>query len=326
MKLKNRVIQILEDNKGEYVSGETIAESLNVSRNAIWKAVNTLKENGYVIEAVRNRGYRLSEKSNIFSEQIIRALLPLELREKIKIEIKEKTGSTNTDLKKIAEKGAEEGYVLFALEQTAGKGRLGRSFYSPAATGLYMSILFRPHFPAEQALFITTCAAVAVSEAIDKVAGVKSEIKWVNDVYLDGKKVCGILTEASVDFESGGLNYAVCGIGVNISTNDFSGSLSEIAGCISKSEKDLRAELAAEIIKRFFGYYDELEKLTFLDEYRKRSFLIDKRVGFVMSNEEYSGIVEDIDEKARLVVRLDDGSVLPLSSGEVQLKKDGIIK
>lgn len=326
MKLKNQVIRILYENKGEYVSGAVIAKSFNVSRNAIWKAVNMLKKSGYEIEAIRNRGYRLSENSSIFSEQIIRDFLPNELRKRIKIEIKEKTASTNADLKDVAEKGAEEGYVLFAHEQTAGKGRLGRNFYSPPATGLYMSILLRPRFPAEQALYITTCAAVAVSEAIDNVASVSSKIKWVNDVYLDGKKVCGILTEASVNFESGGLNYAVCGIGVNISTNDFSDSLSEIAGCISKSEKDLRAELAAEIIKRFFEYYDELEKLTFLDEYRKRSFLIDKQVHFIVNNKEYSGVVVDIDEKARLVVRLDDGSLLPLSSGEVQLKKDEIIK
>lgn len=326
MKIKNHVIRILYENKGEYVSGAVIAKNLNVSRNAIWKAVNMLKKSGYEIEAIRNRGYRLSENSSIFSEQIIRDFLPNELRKRIKIEIKEKTGSTNTDLKNAAEKDAEEGYVLFALEQTMGKGRLGRSFYSPPTTGLYMSILLRPHFPAEQALYITTCAAVAVSEAIDKVAGVSSKIKWVNDVYLDGKKVCGILTEASVNFESGGLNYAICGIGVNISTSDFSDLLSEIAGCISKSEKDLRAELAAEIIKRFFEYYDELEKLTFLDEYRKRSFLIDKQVHFIANNKEYSGIVVNIDKKARLVVRLDDGSLLPLSSGEVQLKKDEIIK
>lgn len=325
MKLREQVLQILEEKKGEYISGEIIADSLCVSRNAVWKAVTILKKSGYDIDAVRNRGYRLSAKSNIFSEQIIRAFLPLELRERITIEIKEKVGSTNTELKNMAENGSAEGNVLFALEQTAGKGRLGRSFYSPTATGLYMSVLLRPHFPAEQALYITTCAAVAVSEAIDKVVGVSSNIKWVNDVYLDGKKVCGILTEASLDLETGGLHYAVCGIGVNISTADFSDELSKTAGSISKDGADLRAELAAEIIQRFFAYYDELEQLTFLSEYRRRSFLIGKRVGFIMNNIEYNGVAVDIDEKARLVVRLDNGEVLNLSSGEVQLKKDGII-
>lgn len=323
MHVIEQVLQLLEENKGAFLSGEDIAEKLGVSRNAIWKATAALRKKGYEIDAVRNRGYRLSENSSVFSAQAILALLPSKLRRIIRIEIKNSTGSTNTDLKSAAETGSSEGCVLFALEQTAGKGRLGRSFYSPAETGLYMSILLRPRFPAEQALYITTCAAVAVSEAIDSVAGVSSHIKWVNDVYLNGKKVCGILTEASVDFESGGLHYAVCGIGVNITTSSFSDELSKIAGCISSKKEDLRSELAAEIIKRFFAYYDELEQLTFLDEYRKRSFLIGKRVGFIMNNKEYSGIAEDIDEKARLVVRLDSGDSIPLSSGEVQLKKGG---
>lgn len=326
MKLIEQVLQLLEENKGTFISGEEIAGKLGVSRNAIWKATAMLRKRGYEIDAVHNRGYCLSEKSSVFSVQAVSALLPSKLRKNIRIEIKPSTGSTNIDLKSAAENGSPEGCILFALEQTAGKGRLGRNFYSPAESGLYMSILLRPRFPAEQALYITTCAAVAVSEAIDSVAGVSSEIKWVNDVYLNQKKVCGILTEASIDFESGGLHYAVCGIGVNITTDSFSDELSEIAGCISTKKEDLRSELAAEIIRRFFAYYNELENLTFLDEYRRRSFLIGKRVEFVMNNNEYSGFAEDIDEKARLVVRLDSGDTIPLSSGEVQLKKGGLIK
>ncbi len=326
MKLIEQVLQLLEENKGTFISGEEIAGKLGVSRNAIWKVIAMLRKSGYEIDAVHNRGYCLSEKSSVFSAQAVSALLPSKLRKIIRIEIKPSTGSTNIDLKSAAENGSPEGCILFALEQTAGKGRLGRNFYSPAESGLYMSILLRPRFPAEQALYITTCAAVAVSEAIDSVAGVSSEIKWVNDVYLNKKKVCGILTEASIDFESGGLHYAVCGIGVNITTDSFSDELSEIAGCISTKKEDLRSELAAEIIRRFFAYYNELENLTFLDEYRRRSFLIGKRVEFVMNNNEYSGFAEDIDEKARLVVRLDSGDTIPLSSGEVQLKKGGLIK
>lgn len=326
MQLKEEILQILEENKGSYVSGEQIAEKLYVSRNAVWKTVDSLKKSGYQIDAVRKRGYCLSEDSNIFSAQAIIAALPSSLRKFINIEIKPITGSTNTDLKKLAENGALEGTVLIALEQTGGKGRLGRSFYSPKKTGLYMSILLRPVFPAEKSLYITTCAATAVSEAVDCAADVNSSIKWVNDVYLDGKKVSGILTEASLDFESGGLHYAVCGIGVNISTEIFPDKLGNIAGSISDGKKDLRAKLAAEIITRFFGYYSTLEQLEFLPEYRRRSFLIGKRIDFIMNNKDLSGIAEDIDEKARLVVRLDDGKRIALSSGEVQLKKGDIIR
>lgn len=326
MQLKEEILQILEENKGSYVSGEQIAEKLYVSRNAVWKTVDSLKKSGYQIDAVRKRGYCLSEDSNIFSAQAIIVALPSSLRKFINIEIKPITGSTNTDLKKSAENGAPEGTVLIALEQTGGKGRLGRSFYSPKKTGLYMSILLRPVFPAEKSLYITTCAATAVSEAVDCTADVNSSIKWVNDVYLDGKKVSGILTEASLDFESGGLHYAVCGIGVNISTEIFPDKLGNIAGSISDGKKDLRAKLAAEIITRFFGYYSTLEQLEFLPEYRRRSFLIGKRIDFIMNNKDLSGIAEDIDEKARLVVRLDDGECIALSSGEVQLKKGDIIR
>lgn len=326
MQLKEEILQILEENKGYYVSGEQIAEKLYVSRNAVWKTIEALKKIGYSIDSVRKRGYCLSEDCNIFSAQAILAALPASLRQFIHIEIKPSTGSTNADLKKTAENGASEGTVLIALEQTEGKGRMGRSFYSPADTGLYMSILLRPLFPAEKSLYITTCAATAVSEAIDCTAGVNSEIKWVNDVYLSGKKVSGILTDASLDFESGGLHYAVCGIGVNISTELFPDKLGDIAGCISNGKNDLRAKLASEIITRFFGYYSTLEQLKFLPEYRKRSLLIGKRIEFIINNNDFSGVAEDIDEKARLVVRLDNGELIALSSGEVQLKKGDIIR
>jgi len=326
MQLKEEILQILEENKGYYVSGEQIAEKLYVSRNAVWKAIEALKKIGYSIDAVRKRGYCLSKNSNIFSTQAILAALPDSLRQLIHIEIKPSTGSTNADLKKMAENGASEGTILIAHEQTDGKGRLGRSFYSPADTGLYMSILLRPLFPAEKSLYITTCAATAVSEAIDCTANVNSEIKWVNDVYLGGKKVSGILTEASLDFESGGLHYAVCGIGVNISTELFPDKLGDVAGSISNSKNDLRARLASEIITRFFRYYSTLEQLKFLPEYRRRSFLIGKRIEFIMNNNDFSGVAENIDEKARLVIRLDNGELVSLSSGEVQLKKGDIIR
>lgn len=326
MIIKEQILKILEENKGEYISGESIAEKLSVSRNSVWKAINTLKNDGHIIDAVTNKGYRLSENSSVFTAQSVYSKLSSELRERLDISVVPMVGSTNTELKSAAEKGGKDGTVLIAMEQAAGRGRLGRSFFSPKDTGLYMSVLLRPDFSASEALYITTCAAVAAAEAIDKVAGSESQIKWVNDIYLKGKKVCGILTEASVDFESGGLNYAVLGIGINLTTADFPDELSEIAASVSAEKSDLRAPVAAEFLNCFFGYYKNLDSLEFLAEYRRRSMLTGQAVTFIRGNEIFEGTVTGIDDELRLVTRLKNSETIAFSSGEVQLKKGGIIK
>ena len=148
----------------------------------------------------------------------------------------------------------------------------------------------------------------------------------MNDIYLKGKKVCGILTEASVDFESGGLNYAVLGIGINLTTIDFPDELREIAASVSAEKADLRAPVAAEFLTRFFGYYKKLQSLEFLSEYRRRSMLTGQEVTFIRGNEIFEGTVIGIDDELRLVTRLKNGETIAFSSGEVQLKKGGIIK
>ncbi len=326
MTIKEQILNILEAHKGSFVSGEEIAEKLSVSRNAVWKGINSLKSEGHIITAVTNKGYCLSEKSNIFTSQSIYANLTSELREKLKITVIPIVTSTNTELKNLAEKGGTDGTVLIALTQTAGRGRLGRSFYSPKDTGLYMSILLRPDFSASEALSITACAAVAASKAIDKTAEVETQIKWVNDIYLKGRKVCGILTEASMDFESGGLNYAVLGIGINLSTTDFPEELKGIAASVIDSEKDIRSAVSAEFLNIFFSYYSKLREKEFLNEYRNRSILMGKQITFVRGNETFSGTVMGIDDNLQLVVRLADGTEKAFSSGEVQLVKGELIK
>lgn len=324
MTVKERVLTLLEKNKDISLSGESMARVLSVSRNAVWKSIEALRSEGYTIEAGRNKGYRLISDGGNFSAAGISALLGEEAK-RFDITIEETVTSTNTVLKAMAEQGEKEGKILIAREQTAGKGRLGRSFYSPKNSGLYISILLRPRFSARDALYITTAAAAAVSEAIDLVAGVKTEIKWVNDIYYKGKKLCGILTEASIDFESGGLHYAVLGIGINVTEMTFPDELSDIAVSLG-ADKALFAKLSAEIIKRFFGYYDNIGELRFLPEYRRRSFLIGKRITFTDNEGEKTAGVLDVDEKVRLVVREDNGNIIKLSSGEVNLVKDGIIR
>ena len=169
-------------------------------------------------------------------------------------------------------------------------------------------------------------AAVCTAEAIEKVTGRKTNIKWVNDIYLKGRKVCGILTEASMDFESGGLNYAVLGIGINLSTTDFPEELKGIAASVIDSEKDIRSAVSAEFLNIFFSYYSKLREKEFLNEYRNRSILMGKQITFVRGNETFSGTVMGIDDNLQLVVRLADGTEKAFSSGEVQLVKGELIK
>ncbi len=326
MAIKEQILNILESAKGSFVSGEEIAERLSVSRNAIWKSINALKKDGHIIEAVTNKGYCLSEKSNVFTSQSVYANLSPELNKRLKISVLKTVDSTNTELKLMAENGSSEGTILIALEQTAGRGRLGRSFYSPKDTGLYMSILLRPEFSASEALSITACAAVAVSEAIDKITGVETQIKWVNDIYYNGKKVCGILTEASMDFESGGLNYAVLGIGINLCTDNFPEELQNVATSVLSENCDIRATVSANILSNFFEYYNNLSNLSFLSEYQRRSLLTGREITFARGNEIFNGIVTGIDDEMRLCVKFIDGEEIAFSSGEVQLIKGEIIK
>ena len=326
MNLTDQVLEALQDS-GVPLSGEELAQRFGVSRNSVWKAVNRLKEAGYEITAATNRGYQLVGDSDVLSAENIRRQLGPAARDAA-IEVRDRVTSTNTLLKELAEQGGREGMVIVAQEQTAGKGRLGRSFYSPKGTGLYLSILLRPSFSAQEALSITTAAAVAAAEAIDSLTGGEEEarIKWVNDVYYRARKVCGILTEASIDFETGGLHYAVLGIGVDLAEPEggYSPELREVAGALfpAAPPPGARTKLAAQIIDRFFGYYRQLPGRGYMSEYRRRSLLTGVGITFQQGEELREGVVTGVDEEARLLVRLPDGTEKVFAAGEVQIQKD----
>ena len=215
MSTKDTVLALFEKNKGFFISGERIAEELNISRTAVWKAVKKLQSEGYEINAVTNRGYCLDKESDVLTVRGIRSQLD-ENCKNLRPEVFVRVDSTNTKCIEKAEKGEPEGYVAIAGSQSAGRGRRGKAFFSPAESGIYMSILFRPEGLTEnQVLHFTTMAAAAVSEAIETVSGKKAEIKWVNDIFIDGKKVCGILSEASYGIQTGKLEYVIVGIGIN---------------------------------------------------------------------------------------------------------------
>ena len=243
----------------------------------------------------------------------------------VEVDVQREVTSTNTILKSLAEQGVPEGFVLIAQAQTAGKGRLGRSFHSPIGTGLYFSILLRPTCSAERSLFITTAAAVAVCQAMESLTDKKPLIKWVNDIYLDEKKICGILTEASINYETKGLNWAVLGIGINLAEPEggFPEDIRNIAGSLFSAPcpKDVAAQLAAEVINRFFALYKDVESGAFIDEYRGRSFLTGREIVFSRGNETFNGVVTGISDEAHLLVRLDSGEEQAFSAGEVQIHK-----
>ncbi len=328
MDISDRVLEILRKNRLD-VSGEVIAAELGISRSGVWKAVRKLREDGYHVEAVTNRGYRLVSESGVFAPTNIRRLIGPDIGS-IEIDIREEVSSTNTVLKELAEQGRPEGLVLIAKRQSRGKGRLGRSFYSPEGLGLYMSILLRPELPAEDSLSITTAAAVAVAEAVSSITGRQAMIKWVNDVYLEGRKICGILTEAAIDFENNGLNYAVLGIGVNIlePPGGFPPEIAEVAGALYREEApvDARTRLAAEILSRFFAFYRALPKRSYMEEYKKLSLLTGLEITFQQGRESWEGTVLGIDDDARLIVRLPSGEEKSFAAGEVSIVKKGLLE
>ncbi|MDF2943846.1 MAG: hypothetical protein K0S01_2704 [Herbinix sp.] len=322
MELKHQVLKILEENRGNTINGAKLASELFVTRSSIWKAMKALQKDGYRIEAVTNKGYCLLQHNDIVSVESITPFLREEAVNFV-LDVRQSVTSTNTIAKELAAQGAKEGTVIIAREQTEGRGRMGRSFYSPNSSGIYFTIILRPTLNLEDSLLITTATAVAVSRAIEAVAKVNAVIKWVNDIFVAGKKVCGILTEASLNFENGRLEYAVVGIGINIETKDFPDNIQQIAGSLfsdKPSDTPITSMLVAEILNNISSCMNSLTDKKYLEDYRKRSFLIGKEILVLKGSISRSARAIDIDEKARLVVEYEDKSTEALVSGEVSIR------
>lgn len=231
----------------------------------------------------------------------------------------EETDSTNRIAKRLAADGAPEGTLVVAKRQSEGRGRLGRSFFSPEG-GVYMSMVLRPHIPAERALLITACAAVAVARAIEKVSGVTAGIKWVNDIFVKGKKVCGILAEAGLNPEHDFPDYVVLGIGINVKKQSVPEELKEIVGCLEDAGQIiLNEELIARVWKEFAELYKNLSTAVYMEEYRERSVLLGKEVTVFGPEGEYKAQVTDIDKEGHLIMER-DGRREELSFGEVSVR------
>lgn len=327
--IKENIISILESNKGLFISGEKIANDLKVSRTAIWKAIKSLKNDGYNIHSVSNKGYALSKETDILSSKVIKNNM-LKYADKFNFIIHKTVASTNIIARELAINGAESGTVVIAEEQTSGYGRNGKSFFSPYGTGIYMSIILnlKKEKKIFNSSFITTAAAMAVSKSIEEISNENTQIKWVNDVFINGKKVCGILTEGTFSFEDGKLDYAVIGIGVNVNfpKDGFPKELNNIAASInsknnanSNTKSDIRNILVAKILENLYDYY--FNDVNFYEEYKKRSFLIGKKVSININNKEHIVKVLDIDKTFALVAKFQDGKIDKIVSGSIKKYK-----
>jgi len=313
-----------------FISGQELADRCHVSRTAVWKAINSLKQSGCCIEAVSNKGYRLLAQ-NVFDKQSIQKLTDSNL--KVNVVFHTQLDSTNLEAKRLCatslsqtKQNEEENTVIVASSQTNGRGRLGRSFYSPDQTGIYLSIIYNDN-NIKDASSITASTAVAIVRAINKVYGIQSQIKWINDIYINGKKVAGVLTEGITDFETGRIETAIIGIGINITLQqDLPEELKQKAGSILEQTTDYkRSELCATVINEVLyilkGSLEEKQKA--MTEYSQYSLLIGKevRVTPVIDSDlqSYDCTVLGITEDAKLKVQKQDGSIVLLNSGEVTL-------
>lgn len=319
---RDDVLALLWQNADAYISGEELARRLSLSRTAVWKAIGQLREAGYTIESVPNRGYRLLSESDVLSEEGVRRHLK---HRELELQVVKTITSTNTVLKTLAAEGAPAGLALIAGEQTAGRGRMGRSFYSPPDSGLYLSLLLRPNMSAVEATRLTACAAVAVAETIEELSGRAAQIKWVNDILVDGRKVCGILTEASLDCENGMMRYVIIGLGVNthVPAGDFPEELRGIAGAAfgAGNIPELRCRLAAGILDRLAAYTEKPDAPAVFAAYKRRSLVLGKAVNLLAPGRDpVPAQVLDLMEDYSLLVRLSDGSTQTLNSGEVSVR------
>ncbi len=320
MALKEEILLRLRKKSG-YLSGEELSGALKVSRTAIWKAVKSLRDSGYEIESATNRGYRLTASPDI--------LIPEEIKSGLKtgklgksIFCYNTVDSTNEEAKRQALAGAPGGSLFIAEQQSKGKGRLGRSWASPIGSGLWFSLLLRSSLIPARITDVTLLAGLAVCRAIRKSTGCAAMIKWPNDIVIERKKVCGILTEMAAEMDR--VDYVVVGIGINVNTEAFSKEL-KIKATSLRIETGIiisRVNLLQDILREFDALLcNQLhQEDQFLKEYRDLCVSLNRRVGFMRDNRLFSGTAVDISPAGELVVQCDDGTSFPVSSGEVTVQ------
>lgn len=321
--MKKEILKIFRE-KNDFVSGQELCERFSVSRTAVWKAVKALKDEGYEIESVTNKGYRLVQVPDILSKAEIENHLDTKYiaRELNSFNI---IDSTNLECKRIAEKGDfVDGTLVLADRQDAGRGRRGRSWECPAGINIAMSLLLKPDLAPDKASMLTIVMAMAVAKATQKLSGLEVKIKWPNDILINNHKFCGILTEMSVEFDY--IHYVVIGVGINVNQTEFPEELKEIATSIKieKKESFSRAKLVAMVMKEFEDLYDkflETQDLSMLcDEYNSMLVSKDSEVRVLDPKGEFSGKSLGINGEGELIVELSGGETVNVYAGEVSVR------
>ena len=315
MTLKENILKDLLNSQNKALSGQKLCEQYHVSRTAIWKAIQALKKEGYQIESTQNKGYQLMQDI----DQINATQIQFYLEKEIPIYAFQSIDSTNNFAKKLLIDHASDGTLIVANQQSAGRGRQGHQFYSPANTGLYMTILLKPDGFLSEFLSITLAAGIACCQAIEEVCQMNCQIKWVNDLFIGKKKIGGILTEATSDFESQKIDSILVGIGINCKSSQFPSELKEIAGSLNQDQLN-RNQLCASIYQHFMYWKDHLQDPNLIDEYKKRSLLIGKKIIFVENHEKKEGLAYDFNPQGNLIIKKENGQFVTIQSGEVSIK------
>lgn len=324
--MKDIILQKLKENISGYVSGEALSSALNVSRTAVWKYIKELKKDGYLIDSSTRKGYKLDFSPDILSAGELQFNLETSILGR-KIFCFESIDSTNSYAKKIAAEGCEDGTVVIADVQTAGRGRLGRTWDSTGGKGIWMSVVLRPSGSLEDVQIITLAASVAVVNALKGAVGVEAGIKWPNDIILKGKKVCGILTEMSSEIDR--INYLVIGIGVNVNHNpeDFPESLRDSATSLKSHSADGFILERSQIIKRILVELEVIYKKVLngsipeiVQAWKRYSVTLGREVKLKIKDCEHVGVAKDVTADGKLVVSCNDGIVREVMSGEVQVR------
>ena len=323
--MRKTIVDFLKSNSNKFLSGEEIASKLGISRAAVWKHIQTLRKNGYKILSRENNGYQLQVAPDLLLPSEIQSGLETKIIGK-NISYHIKADSTNRIAKELANKGAVDGTVVIAEEQIGGKGRLGRSFFSPKSKGIWCSIILRPKFLPHEAPKCTLMAAVAVAKAMIRF-DLKPAIKWPNDLLYDGRKIVGILTEISAEMSR--INYIVVGIGINVNINreEFPRDLQSIAASLSemKGEEISRTDFFRALLEEFDKLYLEVNAGQFeniLDDWRKYNITLGKKIRVLPagSSDEFSAEALDIDADGTLIIKTDNGTE-KVYAGDVSIRE-----
>lgn len=319
--MKTKILKLLRGQE-TYISGQELCNQLGVSRTAVWKVINQLKESGYGVEAVPNRGYHIVSYPDILSKEEIESQVETRKIGK-KVLYLNKTSSTNIEAAQVALE-EDDGLLVVADIQTAGKGRRGRAWTSPKGTGIWMSMLLKPQISPSSASMVTLVTALAAVRAMNTLKGIKAEIKWPNDIVVNGKKVCGILTEMNCELDF--IHYVVVGIGINANMKEFPEEVEKVATSLflEAGKKVNRGQLIVTFLKEFEVLYEtfvEQENLSFMKtEYESHLVNRNKQVRVIELKNTYTGVARGINEQGELRVELSDGEIKEIISGEVSVR------